>query len=549
MDRPVLHPLVRELAESERFRAFREQLPDTRARVSEPALPLAGRRALRGARQTARRPHARGRRRARPRRGGRLVPRRRAGCAPPEPRRQLGLRARAAAAPRRRAGPCARRARRGRASSARPRPRSPRRCRRRRRGPSRSASRPATSRGSRRSRSSSLSRATSESTRPRSAASSRCAAGSSTSTRRPGREPLRIELFGDEIESIRAFSPFTQRTLHPVDAATIYPAAERRLDLVEVRLADDGGRRRHRSPATSCRRSRPGPDFVWQPGEVREVWAEEQLEPVPLDDAVELDPLPAGQPFAFEAQRPGDRSARARRGRERAPSARPRRPPNCRRLPAPGRGAAHPEPPAPGRGPRRRPPARSFRTRPSSCSRSARLGVASSGATSGSPCCRTRRSSAAARAAAPHRPDGRSSRSPSCAPATTSSTRTTASGQLLGFETREIAGITRDYLQLAFRGEDRLYVPHEQIGKVSRYVGVDGKPPALSKLGGKAWNHAQEPCPGRHPRARRRAAPALRAAPERDRRSPSTSRRTGSSGSRPRSPTARPPTRPPRSRP
>src|SRR3954467_1447846 len=40
MDRPVLHPFVRELAESERFRAFLEQLPDTRARVSEPALPL-----------------------------------------------------------------------------------------------------------------------------------------------------------------------------------------------------------------------------------------------------------------------------------------------------------------------------------------------------------------------------------------------------------------------------------------------------------------------------------------------------------------------------
>ena len=40
MDRPVLHPFVRELAESERFRSFLDQLPDTRARVSEPALPL-----------------------------------------------------------------------------------------------------------------------------------------------------------------------------------------------------------------------------------------------------------------------------------------------------------------------------------------------------------------------------------------------------------------------------------------------------------------------------------------------------------------------------
>jgi transcription-repair coupling factor (superfamily II helicase) len=60
-------------------------------------------------------------------------------------------------------------------------------------------------------------------------------------------------------------------------------------------------------------------------------------------------------------------------------------------------------------------------------------------------------------------------------------------GRLLGFETKTVAGVTRDYLFLAFKGDDRLYVPHEQIGKVSRYVGANGHAPALSKLGGKAW--------------------------------------------------------------
>src|SRR5205823_13899857 len=61
--------------------------------------------------------------------------------------------------------------------------------------------------------------------------------------------------------------------------------------------------------------------------------------------------------------------------------------------------------------------------------------------------------------------------------------------QLLGFETKEVAGVTRDYLLLGFRGDDRVYVPHEQIGKVSRYVGADSKSPTLSKLGGKAWDN------------------------------------------------------------
>jgi len=53
-----------------------------------------------------------------------------------------------------------------------------------------------------------------------------------------GREPIRLELFGDEIESLRAYSAFTQRTLHPLDEALIHPAADRRSDLVEPWLED-----------------------------------------------------------------------------------------------------------------------------------------------------------------------------------------------------------------------------------------------------------------------------------------------------------------------
>src|SRR5438132_12338226 len=117
-----------------------------------------------------------------------------------------------------------------------------------------------------------------------------------------GREPLRVELWGDEIEQIRAFSPFTQRALHPVEAAVIYPAAERRLDLVEPTLVDED------EPIPIPKDLVPpipgGPDLVWEADEVRAVWEEEGLDPVPLDRAAPLDSLPAGQAFAFEAQRP-----------------------------------------------------------------------------------------------------------------------------------------------------------------------------------------------------------------------------------------------------
>ncbi|NJD28112.1 MAG: transcription-repair coupling factor [Chloroflexi bacterium] len=47
------------------------------------------------------------------------------------------------------------------------------------------------------------------------------------------------------------------------------------------------------------------------------------------------------------------------------------------------------------------------------------------------------------------------------------------------------AGDERDFLELAFQGQDRIFVPVEQIGRVSRYSG--GENPHLSKLGGTEW--------------------------------------------------------------
>jgi transcription-repair coupling factor (superfamily II helicase) len=57
-----------------------------------------------------------------------------------------------------------------------------------------------------------------------------------------------------------------------------------------------------------------------------------------------------------------------------------------------------------------------------------------------------------------------------------------------GFETREVGGISRDYLYLEYKGEDRVYVPTEQLAKLSRYAGA-GAEPTLSALGGKRWQN------------------------------------------------------------
>ncbi|HLM86149.1 MAG TPA: transcription-repair coupling factor [Solirubrobacteraceae bacterium] len=56
-----------------------------------------------------------------------------------------------------------------------------------------------------------------------------------------------------------------------------------------------------------------------------------------------------------------------------------------------------------------------------------------------------------------------------------------------GFETRTVAGVTRDYLYLEYQGDDRVYAPTDQLAKISRYVGGGGESPPLSKLGGTRW--------------------------------------------------------------
>ena len=124
-----------------------------------------------------------------------------------------------------------------------------------------------------------------------------------------GREPLRIEFFGDEIEQVRAFSPFTQRALHPVDDAVVYPAAERRLDLVEPTLADDEDASRP-APDDLVAALPGGPDLVWEAGEVRQVWEEERLAPLDLRGASRARPA-SRRGSRSRSRRSGPRSRRA----------------------------------------------------------------------------------------------------------------------------------------------------------------------------------------------------------------------------------------------
>src|SRR6185369_17815708 len=43
-----------------------------------------------------------------------------------------------------------------------------------------------------------------------------------------------------------------------------------------------------------------------------------------------------------------------------------------------------------------------------------------------------------------------------------------------GFDTKTVAGVTRDYLDLEFAGSDKVFMPVDQLAKISRYVGAGG---------------------------------------------------------------------------
>jgi transcription-repair coupling factor (superfamily II helicase) len=57
-----------------------------------------------------------------------------------------------------------------------------------------------------------------------------------------------------------------------------------------------------------------------------------------------------------------------------------------------------------------------------------------------------------------------------------------------GFETKTVGGVTRDYLELTYRGEDRVFAPTDQLAKITRYVGGGADDPQLSALGSKRWD-------------------------------------------------------------
>ncbi|TFH37107.1 MAG: transcription-repair coupling factor [Dehalococcoidia bacterium] len=65
-------------------------------------------------------------------------------------------------------------------------------------------------------------------------------------------------------------------------------------------------------------------------------------------------------------------------------------------------------------------------------------------------------------------------------------------GKFFGLTTLSTGGIEHEYLAIAYLGEDVLYVPTDQIRRVTRYIGGGEHGPALSRLGSTEWESAKQ---------------------------------------------------------
>jgi transcription-repair coupling factor (superfamily II helicase) len=65
-------------------------------------------------------------------------------------------------------------------------------------------------------------------------------------------------------------------------------------------------------------------------------------------------------------------------------------------------------------------------------------------------------------------------------------------GRFAGISRKVSAGVEREYLMLEYACGDMLYVPVDQVDRVSLYIGGSEKTPSLSRLGSQEWSRAQQ---------------------------------------------------------
>lgn len=64
-------------------------------------------------------------------------------------------------------------------------------------------------------------------------------------------------------------------------------------------------------------------------------------------------------------------------------------------------------------------------------------------------------------------------------------------GKYVGVETLVVGDVHKDYLHIRYAGDDKLYVPTDQVHLLQKYIGAEGDAPRLHRMGGSDWLKAK----------------------------------------------------------
>ncbi len=65
-------------------------------------------------------------------------------------------------------------------------------------------------------------------------------------------------------------------------------------------------------------------------------------------------------------------------------------------------------------------------------------------------------------------------------------------GKYEGIEQLDIQGVKKDYLTISYRGNDKLYVPVEQMNLIQKYIGADSVKPKINRLSSPEWARTKQ---------------------------------------------------------
>lgn len=65
-------------------------------------------------------------------------------------------------------------------------------------------------------------------------------------------------------------------------------------------------------------------------------------------------------------------------------------------------------------------------------------------------------------------------------------------GKYIGTDRLEVQGVQKDYLILEYKGEDKLFIPIENLESIYKYVAKDGIVPKVNKLNSSEWNKTKQ---------------------------------------------------------